>query len=230
MRLGNTCCSISRYIGAGLHTTNYRFTACNALSPRPAVYICFMKQKRPIIQSVPLSKLSADPANVRLHSPENIAAIKASLRRFGQQKPLVVDTSHVIRAGNGTFQAARELGWTHLDVVVTDLSGPDAIAYAIADNRTAELAHWDISALKNEFDSLDDVLHAATGFTIENLNQLAHSIPCGQPAPRDDIHEPVLPKFLELYELAVECRDEADQKKLYEQLAAQGRKVRVLTL
>ena len=50
-----------------------------------------------------IADLSADPANARKHSERNIESIMASLRRFGQQKPIVVDKSGVVRAGNGTL-------------------------------------------------------------------------------------------------------------------------------
>jgi ParB-like chromosome segregation protein Spo0J len=46
----------------------------------------------------------------------------------------------VVIAGNGTLAAAVELGWKDIDVVETKLKGQEAVAFAIADNRTAELA------------------------------------------------------------------------------------------
>jgi hypothetical protein len=46
----------------------------------------------------------------------------------------------IVRAGNGRVLAARELGWTHLACVVVDESEVEATAFAIADNRSAELA------------------------------------------------------------------------------------------
>ena len=95
------------------------------------------------VEPASVDSLSADPANVRTHDKRNIDAIKASLRRFGQQKPIVVDGDGVVVAGNGTLAAARELGWQEIAVARTNLKGADAVAYAIADNRTAELARWE---------------------------------------------------------------------------------------
>lgn len=40
--------------------------------------------------AVPIGELSPDPANARLHDERSIDAIKASLRRFGQQKPVEI--------------------------------------------------------------------------------------------------------------------------------------------
>ena len=94
-------------------------------------------------ETIPIDLISSDPANVRRHPERNLDAIKASLRRFGQRRPIVVDRNGVVRAGNGTLAAARELGWTEIEVVWTDLLGSEATAYGIADNRSAELAEWD---------------------------------------------------------------------------------------
>ncbi len=99
------------------------------------------------VQSVAIDSIHVDPSNVRTHPERNLATIKASLARFGQQKPIVVDANGICRAGNGTLEAARALGWDKIDVVRTALQGIDATAYAIADNRTAELAEWDDEAL-----------------------------------------------------------------------------------
>jgi ParB-like chromosome segregation protein Spo0J len=101
-------------------------------------------------QTIALADLSLDPSNVRKHSRRNLDAIKASLRKFGQQKPIVVDAKGIVLAGNGTLTAAQELGWTEIQIVRTELAGVEATAFAIADNRTAELAEWD--------DSLPDVI------------------------------------------------------------------------
>jgi len=49
------------------------------------------------------------------------------------------------------------LGWDSINVVQTDLQGSEATAYAIADNRTAELAEWDESVLAASLSSLADV-------------------------------------------------------------------------
>jgi ParB-like chromosome segregation protein Spo0J len=130
------------------------------------------------IQSVAIDQVHADPANLRKHPERNLAAIKASLARFGQQRPILVDSSGVCRAGNGTLAAARELGWTKIDIVRTDLKGSEATAYAIADNRTAELAEWDqtglaetLRALESESFDLD-----AVGFTADEIDALCERL------------------------------------------------------
>jgi ParB-like chromosome segregation protein Spo0J len=127
------------------------------------------------VVQIPIDQLSLDPANARTHPDRNLEAIVASLRRFGQQKPIVVDSSNVVRAGNGTLEAAKRLGWDSIAAVRTDLKGSEAIAYAIADNRTSELADWDNDVLAAQLNGLlvdDEELLDATGFTEEELEAL----------------------------------------------------------
>ena len=105
----------------------------------------------------PISELSEDPANVRVHGDKNMEAINGSLRRFGQQHPIVVDADGVVISGNGRLAAARELGWSQIAVVESALCGVDRTAYAIADNRSSDLAGWDQDALKAAIGDLDDL-------------------------------------------------------------------------
>jgi len=126
-------------------------------------------------ETVEIDTLVYDPANVRQHNEKNIEAIKASLSRFGQQKPIVVDADGVVRAGNGTLIAAKSLGWSSIQVVRTELRGAEATAYAIADNRTAELAEWDDEALAQQLAMLrieSDALALATGFDAREIERL----------------------------------------------------------
>ena len=87
---------------------------------------------------VRIADLRPDDRNARRHDRENLRAIAASLKSFGQRKPLVVhrETRRVI-AGNGTLRAMKALGWTVCDVVEFDGTEEQARAYAVADNRSA---------------------------------------------------------------------------------------------
>lgn len=123
--------------------------------------------------AVPIADLVEDPANARRHDERNLDAIRASLSRWGQRFPLVVQKQgRVVRAGNGRLRAARELGWTHIAAVFVDESDVEATAFAIADNRTSELAAWDEDALARLLSSLDGELATATGFSDEEIAAL----------------------------------------------------------
>lgn len=101
---------------------------------------------------IPIRDLNLDPENARTHSDRNLRSIRDSLSTFGQVKPIVYwyapqpdgkDNVPIVVAGNGTFASARALGWTHIAAVRFEGSEAQARAYALADNRTAELAAWD---------------------------------------------------------------------------------------
>jgi hypothetical protein len=127
------------------------------------------------IERVPIASLVGDPSNVRRHDQQNLDAIKGSLARFGQQKPIVVGANNVVIAGNGTIAAAMSLGWKEIAIVRSELIGSNATAYAIADNRTAELATWDDDALSQQLAALqieDEELARATGFDPKELDKL----------------------------------------------------------
>ena len=127
------------------------------------------------IETIKVKNLLNDPANVRKHDDRNIESIKASLQRFGQQKPIVVNELGRVVAGNGTLMAAKSLGWKEIQIVRTELDGVDATAYAIADNRTAELAVWDDDALAQTLAALhkdDSIDELVTGFTDQEIEDL----------------------------------------------------------
>ena len=119
------------------------------------------------IETVRVADLIADPRNIRKHDARNLAAIKTSLETFGQQIPIVIDGAGLVVAGNGGLESARALGWETIEAVRTELTGAAARAFAIADNRTAELAQWDdlqLSAFMSELEQGAPDLLDALGF------------------------------------------------------------------
>lgn len=131
--------------------------------------------REPVAEQYPIAELKPDPDNVRLHDTANLAAIRASLEAFGQQKPIVVGTDDVVIAGNGTLEAAKQLGWEHIWIARSRLTGAQARAYAIADNRTAELATWDDRGLAAALEALreeDAAAVGATGFGDREIDRL----------------------------------------------------------
>lgn len=112
-----------------------------------------------------ISELRLDPQNARKHSEKNLKAIAASLEKFGQRKPIVVHRGVVI-AGNGTLAAAKSLGWTEITVseVPDGWDDETAKAYALADNRSAELAEWDEAELVKQLLELE-----SEGWDVEDL-------------------------------------------------------------
>jgi hypothetical protein len=128
----------------------------------------------------PLEALTADPANVRTHDARNIDAIATSLRVFGQRFPVVCQAVNggglIVRAGNGRLAAARALGWSHLAAVIVAEDDATATAFAIADNRTAELADWNAEALLDALNALGVDAAADAGFDDADVAELLAGI------------------------------------------------------
>ena len=137
------------------------------------------------LETVTIESLKLDSNNARKHSKRNLNAIKASLEKFGQRKPIVVHNGVVI-AGNGTLEAAKSLGWKEIAVSVcpADWDTDTAKAYALADNRSAELAEWSEIELSKQLLDLSDM-----GWSIEALGFERPVLPDFKP---EDIEQPRL--------------------------------------
>lgn len=191
---------------------------------------------------VAIDSLHEDPANARKHGDANRAAIRASLQEFGQVVPIVVlkGTGRVI-GGNGTLGEMRRLGWTEADVVEFEGSETRATALAIALNRSAELAEWDDDVLKRTLASLraDDFNLDATGFDAAAVDALIDDALAGTEDETEHVEFEAgggdpddQPELHDVYEVAIECRDEAKQTALLEVLEAiiRGREPKIATI
>lgn len=118
------------------------------------------------LETIAITKLTPDPENARQHDETNLKAIEGSLREFGQRKPIVISQTNVIVAGNGTVEAAKRLGWTDIQAVrvPADWDANRIKAFALADNRTAELADWNEQVMAAQLLELSEA-----GFDIEEF-------------------------------------------------------------
>ena len=135
------------------------------------------------------------PGNPRLG---DVDAVAKSLERFGQRKPIVVrkDDGTII-AGNHTWQAAKKLGWKEIAVAYVGDDDTTAQAYALADNRTAELGSYDEQALKDLIDkvaAVDPDLVRTSGWSDDAVKELVDKIESELPKDfnEDEVPEPPL--------------------------------------
>ena len=164
------------------------------------------------LETVAIESLALDPNNARKHSKRNLDAIKASLSKFGQRKPIVVHNNVVI-AGNGTLEAAKSLGWTEITIsrCPADWDADTAKAYALADNRSSELAEWDDAILATQLLDLDEM-----GWDIEDIGFSQKDLPDLTPVDEDEIPEPPVEpktKLGDIYQLGrhrLMCGDSTD--------------------
>lgn len=89
--------------------------------------------------AVDIDTLIPDPENARKHDTRNIKMIAESFVRFGQRTPFTVNRkTNYIQKGNGSYMAARLVGWKMVAVVWTEDERADSLAYGLIDNRTSD--------------------------------------------------------------------------------------------
>ena len=104
-----------------------------------------------------------------------VEAVAASIREFGFRQPIVIDAEGVIICGHTRFKAAQKLGLAKVPVhVATDLTPEQIRAYRIADNKTGELASWDMELLPIEIAELQGagIDWSLLGFNEDDLARL----------------------------------------------------------
>jgi ParB-like chromosome segregation protein Spo0J len=109
------------------------------------------------VERIKVAELRHDDQNARAHDQINLKAIAGSLEQFGQRKPIVITQDNKVVAGNGTLTAAKLIGWDEIDCVrvPADWTSDQIKAYALADNRTAELAQWIPEVLSEQLTELE---------------------------------------------------------------------------
>jgi DNA modification methylase len=123
----------------------------------------------------PVDSLKPDPANPRRHSKKQIRQIAASIKTFGFNVPVLIDAEDKVIAGHGRLLACRELGWTEVPTISLDhLTGAQARAFMIADNRLSEIASWDDRLLAEQLKDLSliglDFSLEVTGFEVGEID------------------------------------------------------------
>jgi hypothetical protein len=112
----------------------------------------------PRIHDSHIGALTPDEDNARRHNPRNIGMIGNALQEVGAARSIVIDEYNVVLAGNGTLEAAGQVGIENL--LIVDAPGDTLVAVrrtgltdaqkrklALYDNRTGELAEWDANVL-----------------------------------------------------------------------------------
>lgn len=108
------------------------------------------------VQKMKLSELKQPEKNIRIHSDAQLAEFERSVKMFGQIRPIVVDESGTILAGNGLYATLLRLGWTEADVYkVTGLSEKDKKKLMMADNKIFNLGIDDLDAFETFLVDLD---------------------------------------------------------------------------
>lgn len=105
---------------------------------------------------VPIAELESFPGNPRRGKVEEL---RASLRRWGQTRPVLVDAGRQERivGGHHVVLAATEEGWTHIAVIPNEFGDAhEAQAYMVADNRLHDIGGYDEGLLVRHLRELDE--------------------------------------------------------------------------
>lgn len=168
-----------------------------------------------------LGDLVKDPHNRRLHPTRNVTMLAEALRTVGAGRSIVIDDRNEVIAGNGVLEAAPQAGISKVRVIDTD--GTEIIAVrrtgltaaqkrdmAMYDNRTAELAEWNIPQLEADFKNGDTFAPFFTHEELQKMRVVARTLgAANQVAPGN-------------YLVVITCRDEQDQVALLGRLMAEG--------
>lgn len=126
--------------------------------------------------SKPLSELRRMEKNVRRHPEKQVKEYVRSLEMFGQIKPLVIDETGLIIAGNGLFEALQSMGAeTCQCYVMKGLTAAQKKKLMLADNRVYELGVTDTSIFDEIIKELEGDLDVP-GWDADLLEMLNASI------------------------------------------------------
>jgi hypothetical protein len=174
----------------------------------------------PMSERVKISDLKFDQDNPNRMSRMQLDRLKASIKRWGDIVPIVTNNELLVADGQQRVTAMKELGMTECSVIRLPVKDVDR-----------RLLRQVLNKLKGkhnkELDSAEYVRILEQGEK-DDLRALLQSVGEEPPEVLDD--REVSFTIPGTYEIIVECKDEADQKRIFEKLKLEGYKLRILTL
>ena len=128
----------------------------------------------PTVQNLKIADLKPYPNNPRVND-EAVAGVVASIREYGFIGAIIVNRDLVIINGHTRVKAMKEIGAELIPAIVVDYLTPEQEkALRIADNKTGEVAKWDMDLLKAEMKALQEAGFdmGALGFDTSELDEL----------------------------------------------------------
>jgi DNA modification methylase len=145
----------------------------------------------PRLERRPIDEVKPHPHHSRKPNRQQRRKLEASLRKFGENAPIMVDRQGFILAGHARFEALKALGRTHVWVLVLDhLNEAQARGYMLADNKIAELADWDQRKLASEISGLIEIAEEFeiedTGFDTGEIDLILQGLDATDPDEQDE--------------------------------------------
>jgi hypothetical protein len=176
------------------------------------------------IENREVSKLVPYVNNSRIHGNHQVKQIASSIKEFGFTSPLLIDSLNNVIAGHGRLLACELLGIKEVPcVLVSGLTEAQKKALVIADNKIAENSDWDMDKLNIELETLKeldfDFSELGFDFDVEGLD-----------SDVDEDKQLKEESYHETFSVVIDCKDEADQEKIFNRLDSEGYKCRVQSL
>ena len=125
------------------------------------------------VKEIELVNLHPWDDNPRLNE-HAVDAVVESIRSFGFNVPILCDQNLTIVAGHTRWKAAKKIGMDKVPVIMVEMTDAQRRAFAIADNKTAEIADWDFPRLREVLEELrsEDIDIKSLGFSDEEMRRL----------------------------------------------------------
>lgn len=173
--------------------------------------------------------------NAKIHNDEQIDALAKIVKEVGWRQPVIVNQKGVIIVVHGRYMAWQKFKdelkpiWViddkgktiHGEIETKPLTDQQEAIYRIADNKLNE-SPWDFTLLNEDLKLLSLEEQTLTGFTTEALENLNEDVTLESPEKEK--------KIKKVFEVIVECADEGEQERVFNQLENMGLKVRLIAI
>jgi len=109
--------------------------------------------------------------NSRNHT-KTVPVLVESIKRYGFNQPIVLDTDMVIICGHARYMAVRELRYDEVPCVISGMNKRLAMEYRLADNAIQNLTVWEPENLNLELRALDSLSEITAMFGSLNLDEI----------------------------------------------------------
>jgi ParB-like chromosome segregation protein Spo0J len=163
-----------------------------------------------------VNELKLNPKNPRKND-DAVGVVAKSIEKYGFKNPLIIDADNVVWCGNTRLKASIKLGLKEVPcIVANDLTEQQIRELALIDNKSSEIAEWDIQLLEEELFELD-LSDFALDWELSN----------------DDVEierEDISDKIKDEYQIIVDCKNEEELECLYNELQERGYICKISTL
>ncbi|MHC4398615.1 MAG: ParB N-terminal domain-containing protein [Planctomycetota bacterium] len=177
------------------------------------------------LRRVKASRLRPHPKNWRKHPASQADALRGLLAEIGYADALLArelpDGSLELVDGHLRAEVTPEV---EVPVLILDLDDDETAKLLALHDPLAELAEADGKLLANLLEDVETENRALQN-VLDRMSASATASEAAQP-----LEEPDGVEIPEAYQVVIECRDEAEQKTLYDRFTAEGLTCRLLTL